>query len=316
MTTRLAPEKEAASPDEFELEFGEWCMRATLDIIGIAGFSRDFGSLKNPEDELVQQYSMILEPNNEKLAWFAMSVIFPPWIINNLPWHINRNLSNIQKNLHDFALNMVKARRAEFAAEKSSSSALASTTAVNTEPDNSAPSARNDILSLLVRSNDFTDAELSEQVLTMMAAGHETTSSALSWCAYLLSKHPEIQSRVRDEVRATLPSPDSGVPINAAEIDALTWLNAVCLEVVRLYPTVPSTIREVVNDTPLGGHMLPKGTIVLLVPWAINRSKSFWGEDAAEFKPERWINADGSVNKNGGSSSNYAQLTFLHGPRR
>lgn len=148
-----------------------------------------------------------------------------------------------------------------------------------------------------------------------MAAGHETTSSALSWCAYLLSKHPEIQTKVRDEVRQALPSPDSGVPINADQIDKLTWLNAVCLEVVRLYPTVPVTIREVIRETPLGGKVLPKGTVVLLAPWAINRSEYFWGKDANEFKPERWINDDGSTNKNGGSSSNYAQLTFLHGPR-
>lgn len=192
----------------------------------------------------------------------------------------------------------VKTRRTELAKEKST-----------------ADSTRNDILSLLVRSNDFTDHELAEQTLTMMAAGHETTSSALSWCAYLLSKHPDMQTKVRDEIREALPSPDSGTAITADMIDKLPWLNAVCLETVRLYPTVPVTARDVIKDTPLMGRMVPKGTAVILSPWAINRSEHFWGKDAGEFRPERWINDDGSTNKNGGSSSNYAQLTFLHGPR-
>lgn len=218
-------------------------------------------------------------------------------LVGLLPWKINKDLSAIQANLHSFALNMVKERRRLFAADKT------------------AAESKNDILSLLVRSNDFDDHQLAEQVLTMMAAGHETTSSALSWCAYLLSLHPDMQRRVREEVRAALPSATTGEPIAAADIDALPLLNAVCLEVVRLYPTVPQTSRIAINDTRIGEHFVPKDTQITLVPWAINRSKHFWGDDANEFRPERWINADGTNNKTGGSSSNYAQLTFLHGPR-
>jgi cytochrome P450 len=52
-----------------------------------------------------------------------------------------------------------------------------------------------------------------------------------------------------------------------------------------------------------------------LSPWAINRSKKHWGPTAEEFLPERWISADGTTNKTGGATSNYSQITFLHGPR-
>ncbi|KAB8337073.1 hypothetical protein FH972_021377 [Carpinus fangiana] len=296
LTTMLAPsEKENADPRGFEVEFGEWCMRATLDIIGIAGLGRDFNSLKNPDDEIVAQYAEVLEPSQEKLTWFALNIVFPQWIIGLIPWSINTKINAIQKNLYNFALGMVKERRQKQAAEKGNKDA--------------------DILSLLVESNDFTDQELAHQVLTMMAAGHETTSSALSWTTYLLSKYPDIQRKCREEVRAALPSPDSGKTINAAQIDSLPILNAICNETTRLYPTVPVTIRETIRPTELAGNILPTGTTVLLVPWAINRSHHFWGEDAADFKPERWINEDGTPNNTGGSSSNYAQLTFLHGPR-
>lgn len=279
------------------LEFGQWCMRATLDIIGIAGLGRDFGSLQNPQDELVQRYHEVLEPDREKLLWFAMQVVLPQWLVSALPWHINTKFKEIQGYLYKFALDVVQRRRQRFAQDKQAQASM------------------NDIISLLVKSNDFSDVELAHQTLTMMAAGHETTSSTLSWCIYLLSLHPNVAQKVRNEVRAHLPSPHSGDTISAAQIDSLPWLNAVCNETTRLYPTVPVTIREVVTPTPLGGFTLPKGTNVLLAPWAINRSEFFWGKDAAAFQPQRWINADGTGNNTGGAPSNYALMTFLHGPR-
>lgn len=292
----VSESKEAENPDGVELEFGQWCMRSTLDIIGNAGLGRDFNALTNVKDEFVERYTMVLEPDNEKLLWFGLQIVFPQWIISAIPWKINTEIVKIQAYLYDFALKMAKERRALFAEKKGAE--------------------MNDILSLLVRSNDFTDDELAHQTLTMMAAGHETTSSALSWCTYLLAQHPEMQQKVRDEVRAALPSPHhSNQTISAAQIDPLPLLNAVCNETTRMYPTVPVTIREVVKETPLGGHMLPPGTNVLLAPWAVNRSEHFWGKDAGVFRPERWVNEDGTPNNTGGCASNYALLTFLHGPR-
>lgn len=102
----------------------------------------------------------------------------------------------------------------------------------------------------------------------------------------------------------------------------MPYLNAVCNETTRLYPTVPVTLRDAVRDTDICGQRVPKGTQVLLVPWAINRSPALWGPDAERFRPERWIDNDDDdeqgrrrANNHGGASSNYCQLTFLHGPR-
>lgn len=288
---------------EPETEFGAWSTRVTLDIIGIAGFGQDFNSLKNPDDEFAEQYNELLEPTTEKAAFFALTLVFPDWLIRSIPfWKIPRNLNRISANLKTFAYNLAKDRRAELDSPKMTASEKES---------------RHDILSLLVKSNDFTDLELSHQVLTMMAAGHETTSSTLAWCAYLLAKHPKIQTEVRQEVRDNLPSPDNhpSETITATTIDAMPLLNAVCNEVTRLYPTVPVTTRIVSRQTQLCGHVLPEGTNIYICPWATNRSKQFWGEDASEFKPERWINKDGSSNNTGGATSNYSNTTFLHGPR-
>jgi cytochrome P450 len=148
---------------------------------------------------------------------------------------------------------------------------------------------------------------------------HETTASALTWSAYLLAKHPEIQKRLRDEVTQTLgedpqasdPSPDF---VNL--LKQMPYLNGIMYETLRLYPTVPLTMREALRDTSIGEQFIPKGTEMVVSIWQINRSPEIWGPDAGEFHPERWINADdGKSNRHGGAKSNYDFLTFLQGPR-
>lgn len=142
---------------------------------------------------------------------------------------------------------------------------------------------------------------------------HETTSSAFTWATYLLAKHPDIQGRLRSEIRGHLSSTSSEA--NVADIlESMPLLHGVCNETLRLYPTVPSTIRVAVQDTTLGSYPVAKGTRLFISPWAINRSAAHWGPDAEEFRPERWI-TDGKCNNTGGVTSNYSMLTFLHGPR-
>ncbi|RMZ75108.1 hypothetical protein DV737_g5438, partial [Chaetothyriales sp. CBS 132003] len=292
--------KESAS--EQEVEIGVWCTRVTLDIIGIAGFGRDFNSLRNFDDEFVADYQELLEPRRDKALFFFLNFIIPNWLVIRIPfWEVPKTFKRISKSLYSFGYNMAKDRRAE----------------LNSAKLQDEKGRRMDILSLLVKSNDFTDEELAHQVLTMMAAGHETTSSTLSWCLFLLAKHPDIQDRLRDEIRSAIPSPDdiATSPVTAADFDALPLLNGVCQETLRLYPTVPITSREVVKQTQLGGYVLPVGTRIVLVPWAINKLPRFWGPDAMEFKPSRWIDPDGTPNNTGGATSNYSIMTFLHGPR-
>lgn len=81
---------------------------------------------------------------------------------------------------------------------------------------------------------------------------------------------------------------------------------------------MPITVRVAVRDTTIGGHAVPKGTEIIMSPWLVNRYTALWGPDATEFRPERWattIKGEEKVNNTGGAASNYAQMTFLHGPR-
>lgn len=99
-------------------------------------------------------------------------------------------------------------------------------------------------------------------------------------------------------------------------LDSLPYLNAVCNEVLRFYPPVPLIRRYSITPTTILGQTIPAGTRVILCPWASNRNPLHWGPDAGVFKPERWIDpVTGRCNKEGGMSSNYANLKFSHGPR-
>ena len=170
------------------------------------------------------------------------------------------------------------------------------------------------ILSVAIESGGFTDEGLVNQLMTFLIAGHETTASALTWAICMLCEHPEIQSRLREEVRSSLPDPRSPTSsISSNDIDGLPYLNAVCNEVLRLYSPVLFAQRVAAHDTTLNGRYIPKGTTIYISPWATNANKAFWGEDAAEFNPQRWL-GEGKANT-GGVESNYAFLTFLHGPR-
>lgn len=280
------------------LEIGHYSTQVTLDIIGLAGLGRDIASLRSSEDELVKNYEEILEPTSEKAIYFVCHLIFPPRLIAMLPWKLNERVKITTGNLKRICTDFVVDRKSKMKHESQES---------------------RDILSIMIRSNNFSDENLVDQLLTFMAAGHETTSSALTWASHLLSKHPDIQDRLRSEIQQYIPNPQILSDPNfdvAGLLEGMPYLNGVCNEVLRLYPTIPVTARLSIRDTTIAGVFIPKGTMMFVVPWAINRNPPLWGDNAEDFVPTRWIDkATGRATMNGGADSNYAFLTFLHGPR-
>jgi len=171
-----------------------------------------------------------------------------------------------------------------------------------------------DILSVALESGGFTSENLVDQMMTFLAAGHETTATASIWAIYLLCQHPDVQTRLREEVRENLPSiDDASIPVSDKILDKLPFLHAVCNEVLRVNAPVRLTMREVERDTSILGQFIPKGARIILSPWAVNMSTALWGKNASKFDPDRWM-GPGRTNT-GGADSNYALLTFLHGPR-
>jgi cytochrome P450 len=274
------------------VEINQWANKATLDIIGVAAFGRDFHSLTTSDNELAKNYEEILEPTANKAAFFSAHLFLPRWLIARLPWSLNKSLKR--------TTGVVKRCTAQLIQDKKA--------VMKNQSENQV-----DILSILLKSNNFGDDMLGQQLLTFLAAGyvplpiilktiptnsfpsHETTSSAFTWVMYLLASHPIIQTRLRAEIHSKLPSPTATTSTTdptfdlATILESLPLLNAVCLETLRLYPTVPVTLRVSNRDTSIGPHHVPRGTRAYIVPWAINRAEKYCGSYGAEFVPERWI---------------------------
>jgi cytochrome P450 len=303
------------------LEIGHYSTQVTLDIIGLAGLGRDICSLRNSDDELIKNYEEILEPTTEKAAYFVAHLVFSPTFVSWLPWKLNERVRITTGNLKRICKEFVAERKEKMKLEGAESQ------------------KSRDILSIMIRSNDFSDENLVDQLLTFLAAGyvphthiqprsdsyqanscsHETTSSALTWASYLLSRHPGIQTRLRKEIHHYIPDPkalsDPTFDV-AGLLESMPYLNGVCNEVLRLFPTIPVTARVAIRDTTVAGHFIPNGTMLFVIPWATNRNPALWGPDSEDFVPKRWIDKEsGRATMNGGADSNYAFLTFLHGSR-
>jgi cytochrome P450 len=280
-----------------EFEIGEWGSRAALDIIGVAGLGRDFGALQDPSNELNRTYRQLFRPSKAAQRLALLALFLPEWVVTKLPFRRNDDVNQAAQFIRATCRDLIREKKERMARKE------------ELDPD---------ITSIALESGGFTDEGLVDQLMTFLAAGHETTGSSLTWAAYMLCVHPDVQARLREEVRSRLPSlrsPDT--TINSADLDSLPYLSAFCSEVLRYFAPVRMIPRVAVHDTTLVGQRIPKGTRVILGVWAMNKSKALWGDDALEFKPDRWLpKFEGDTKAaSGGASSNYAFMTFLHGPR-
>lgn len=280
---------------EAVIEAGQWASRATLDIIGLAGMGQDFGAIQNPDTLLNKTYRTVFKPTRQAQVLGMLNLFLPGWFVRNLPIKRNGDIEAAAKTIRTTCRQLIRAKK-----EKLENNELTDV----------------DILSVALESGGFSEENLVDQLMTFLAAGHETTASAMTWAIYMLCLNPDVQTRLRAEIREKLPSVDEDTEITSQIIDHMPYLNAVCNEVLRYYPPVPITIRDAGNDTSIVGQYVPKGTRVMLIPWAINKQESLWGPDAKKFNPERWMPSEKNPHAaNGGAPSNFAMLTFLHGPR-
>ena len=178
--------------------------------------------------------------------------------------------------------------------------------------DESLAEGRDDLVTRLRLARDpetgdaLSEAEIRDQALIFLMAGHETTAGALTFTLHLLGRHPEIQDRVADEVTAVLG--DRAAP-EAAELPALTLTRAALMEGMRLYPSAHITERIATTPLTLAGHDLPARTLVAVSPWSTQRHPDFW-PDPDVFDPDRWLDEDATR-----SRPRYAYFPFGGGPR-
>lgn len=168
-----------------------------------------------------------------------------------------------------------------------------------------AGAGREDILFKLIeeterRGDPLTDGELRDELITLLAAGHETTATALAWTLGHLLDEPAALRRAQAEVQAATRQ-----GLRADALERLPFLDACVSEGLRLNPPIPVVLRVLSRDARVAGHDLAAGTYVLPSPWLAQRDPARW-PDPARFDPDRWLGARHAPN---------VHLPFGGGPR-
>jgi len=268
---RLAGPGAAGTPFDVVPEFS----RLTLRILGQCLFERD---LTDQADAVGGALQVVLHHTIEKLA-----ALFPlPGVI---PTPKNLRFRAALRALDRVVLSLIAERRRDGA-------------------------DRGDLLSMLLAARDeetgegLSDAQLRDEVMTLLLAGHETTAMALSWTFYLLSLHPGPRRALEQELDATLPGGAPGLDL----LPQLRYTRMVLDESLRLYPPAWVITRSADGDDEIGGFAIPAGSRVLLSPYVTQHDPALW-DDPEGFDPERFAPSEAND-----ARPRYAYYPFGGGP--
>lgn len=262
--------EDAAARDE-PLDLHGLAMRWALHALGHSVFGDDIATVAPTLRDL-------LPPLGEHLKRRSLSPLRSPhW----LPTPANREGERIRRGLWDVADRLVAERRA-------------------------AGAGGTDLLSRLISARDpetgegLSPAEVRDEVIIFLVAGHETTGSALAFTLHLLGRHGEVQEKLRREVTDQSAS-DS------------PYLTAVIKESLRLYPPAHTVVRRSTADTELLGYPVERGRIVAVSLWGIHHRPEVWPEPES-FRPERFLGQEAQASS-GRRDSSYTHIPFGGGPR-
>jgi cytochrome P450 len=145
-----------------------------------------------------------------------------------------------------------------------------------------------DLLARLIAARDeggggMSAQEVRDHVITIFLAGHETTAMAMTWTWFLLSQHPEVESKLHAELDSVL----GGRAPAHEDLSKLTYTRMVVEESMRIYPPVHTIARQAIGDDTLVNRHIPKGSAVMIAPWVLHRHIKLW-EQPGRFDPERF----------------------------
>jgi len=262
--------------DGINFDVGDEMTEVTLGIVSKALLSRD---LSGEADVVNRSFGVIREHTMRRLTSFLK-------LPQNFPSRANRRFRNAIAQADEIVYKIIAERRAE-----------------REDPQ--------DLLSMLMSARDdetgetMSDKELRDQALTIIGAGYETTTQALTWLWYLLAKHPHVEERLHAELERVL----GGRTPAFEDVPKLRYTLMAFQEAMRLYPPAWMLSRTAVDDDEIGGHRIPAKSEILLLLYVTHRDPKHWGDPAA-FDPEHF-----SPEQTAGRAR-FAYFPFGGGPRQ
>ncbi|GLJ25653.1 hypothetical protein SUGI_0491410 [Cryptomeria japonica] len=314
---RLIPVLSKACNEGISIDLQDVLQRFTFDNICRVAFGADPAYL-DPSLPQLPLARIFGDATELSFARFLYGMPFLWRIKRALNLGSERRLRRAIREVDDFAMNLIRARRKEIAESQLKGS----------------DSPRNDLLSrFMAAANEFetetvedeekhkSDVFLRDMIVNFVLAGRDTSSTSLTWFFWVLSSHPRVESAIRHEILQILSKrkvemeaePKGGLNISFTyeELREMQYLHAAVCESLRLYPPVPLGSKSAVQDDILpDGSFVGKGWSIDYSIYAMGRMESIWGADCLEFKPERWF-----VNGEFVAENPYKFSAFHAGPR-
>ncbi|KAF9682977.1 hypothetical protein SADUNF_Sadunf05G0164200 [Salix dunnii] len=294
VSQRLIPILSTAAANSTVLDLQDILQRFAFDNICKIAFGYDPAYLLPdlPETEFAKTFD-----DAAKISSGRFVTLFPfLWKIKRfLNIGSEKRLKKACSELREFAKNIIKEKKQELSNKPSLETV--------------------DLLSRFLSSGHSDEDFVTDIVISFILAGRDTTSAALTWYFWLLSRNPEIEKEILREIKDKSESPVY------EEVKDMAYTHASLCESMRLYPPVPIDGKVALHDDVLpDGTVIKKGMRVSYHPYAMGRLEMLWGPDWEEFKPERWLQRAGDGVSNDGKWSfvgrdPYSYPVFQAGPR-
>lgn len=235
----------------------------SLDVIGSASLGHDFGALEGGADEFLEAFEYALEQSTRPVHAFTR------WW-RHLPAPSSRRLRKAFNTIDEFLDRLIRQSRQGASASQSGPRNLIECLLAATCPSEGAM--------------PLTDREVRDNLLAILANGHQTVAICLALTLYLLARHPEAFEKARAEVDE----------FGAHSVSQLCYLESVITESLRVYPAAVGLQRRTIEKDNLDGWSLPPGRAVGISLMPLHASPEYFGDSPEQFRPERYIPAASS----------------------
>ncbi|KAF7968861.1 hypothetical protein HWV62_29182 [Athelia sp. TMB] len=300
-----------------EIDMTGWLNRTALELVGQSGLGHSFVDFSNEGSNTFADAAKDLAASVSAMVPLApltpiLVKLGPPglrrFMIRMTPWPLLQKLRQIVDIMADGVLEIYQTKKRDM------------------DATNKVHEGDKDIIGILMNANSdslekdrLSDSELLGQMATLIFTATDTSSGAIARLLHLLAQHPDVQERLRNEVANAFPGRD--LDLDYDEVFALPYLDAVIKETLRVTSqdsVVPllNPIRGV-DGKELHEVTITQGTDIFISVLGANHDKLIWGEDASEWKPDRWLKPlPESVTSNSKISGVYSHMmTFLTGGR-
>ncbi|GFR21190.1 cytochrome P450 4c3 [Trichonephila clavata] len=276
----------------------------TLDIICETAMGKKLKSQSNSESPYVKAL--------HQFCHSAIDRLLRPWLWPDFIYNRTKKGKEFFKNLKimdDFTRQVITERKAEKLQEHKE--VTTKDEEINDEVIGRKLKRRLALLDLLLdlhlKDESFTLDDVAEEVDNFMFAGHDTTSSGLSWALYMLGIYPEIQRKVHQEIDDVLGDDDDR-QVTLDDIKNLKYLDCVLKESRRLWPPTPFIARDLDEDVVIDGCLIPKGTSCGILIFMLHRDPDVF-PNPEKFDPNRFLL------ENSTGRHPFAYIPFSAGPR-